>query len=239
MPLLALTQPIKWYHHIIHNENINGPNTWPDWRVSWKISILRVSKHKKKTQKIVNFRKQGVVFPSKMHAPFFFNKLFSMAFLKWSGWFNLINSSSSQATHAYRQASTQMGVTWPRWTVTRWPRGWTPEVKKSRFSYCWWQPEIRQTHSPVEVGSWNPIIYRFCTSLVVEILLFCRFLAPSQVVVWDFWTVNSITSIHFKRAWICRIVGRIHFAVDNHCCDEAINTCMEGLEGNGWPKGRI
>ena len=24
-------------------------------------------------------------------------------------------------------------------------------------NYCWWQPEIRR--SPVEVGSWNPIIY--------------------------------------------------------------------------------
>ena len=42
--------------------------------------------------------------------------------------------------------------------------------------YCWWVPEIR--HPPVEVGSWNPIIYRV--------------LAPSLVVVWDFWTINSM-----------------------------------------------
>ena len=33
--------------------------------------------------------------------------------------------------------------------------------------------------APVEVGSWNPIIYKV--------------LAPFQVVVWDFWTINSST----------------------------------------------
>ena len=52
--------------------------------------------------------------------------------------------------------------------------------------------EIRR--SPVEVGSWNPIIYRV--------------LGPSQVVVWDFWTINSIitpqllSTLHFQhRSW--------------------------------------
>ncbi len=48
-------------------------------------------------------------------------------------------------------------------------------------------PEIRR--SPVEVGSWNPIIYDgFCTS---------------HVVVWDFWTINSsmMTSWWFQPIW--------------------------------------
>ncbi len=45
-----------------------------------------------------------------------------------------------------------------------------PSAEKERIlrvRVCWWVPEIR-LNSPVEVGSWNPIIYRV--------------LAPSQVV---------------------------------------------------------
>ena len=49
-------------------------------------------------------------------------------------------------------------------------------MKKSTGT-CWWQPEIRP--SPVEGTVLYPTIYRL--------------LAPSQVVVWDFWTINSIT----------------------------------------------
>ena len=39
--------------------------------------------------------------------------------------------------------------------------------------------EIRDQLTSWGEGSWNPIDYRF--------------LAPSQVVVWDFWTINNIS----------------------------------------------
>ena len=41
-------------------------------------------------------------------------------------------------------------------------------------SYCWW----RKSCEPVEVGSWNPLIYKV--------------LAPPQVVVWDFWLPSTV-----------------------------------------------
>ena len=73
---------------------------------------------------------------------------------------------------------------WPRWELSE------LVVQVAMIISCkvgWWEKRNQwillmvgrnPVNSPVEVDSWNPIIYRV--------------LAPSQVVVWDFWTINSM-----------------------------------------------
>ena len=81
--------------------------------------------------------------------------------------------------------------------IFRWkPPGGSPEVSMVPDS-CWWQPEIRW--SPVEVGSWNPIIYKVLAPSQVGFL--AGFLNHQQYVSakwwWygevGYWTGNRIT----------------------------------------------
>ena len=68
-------------------------------------------------------------------------------------------------------------------TQILWSKSKTLQLWIENWTYCWW----KKSGEPVEVGSWNPIIYnRF------------NFLYISQVVVWDFWTINSSLS---EKGW--------------------------------------
>ena len=66
---------------------------------------------------------------------------------------------------------------------------WPQQCCHDVWCYCWWQPEIRRFHAPVEVGSISHYLRRFWFTSQVGFL--ARFLNPSTVIIIPYIYKNS------------------------------------------------